>query len=80
MSTTISIDEAQSKLRELIRQLAPGDEVIITENEKAVARLVGQAPASVRPPRPGPGVCRGQIAYMAPDFDAPLEELKEYME
>jgi prevent-host-death family protein len=79
MSVTISIDEAQSKLKELIRQLAPGDEVIITENARPVAKLVAQT-TPPRPPRPGPGVCRGQIAYMAPDFDAPLEELKEYME
>ena len=30
--------------------------------------------------RPGPGLCKGSILYMAPDFDAPLEEMKEYME
>jgi hypothetical protein len=33
-----------------------------------------------RPPRPGPGACQGMIFHMAPDFDAPLEDLKEYME
>jgi hypothetical protein len=27
-----------------------------------------------------PGVCKGMISYMAPDFDAPLDDLKEYME
>jgi hypothetical protein len=31
-------------------------------------------------PRPGPGACKGMILYMAPDFDAPLEDMKEYME
>ncbi len=31
-------------------------------------------------PRPGPGACKGSILYMAPDFDAPLEDMKEYME
>ena len=31
-------------------------------------------------PRPGPGLCAGMIEYMAPDFDAPLEDMKEYME
>jgi hypothetical protein len=34
----------------------------------------------LRPPRPAPGACKGMIQYMAPDFDAPLEEMKEYME
>ena len=34
----------------------------------------------LRRPRPGPGACKGMILYMAPDFDAPLEDMKEYME
>ena len=49
MSATITIDEAQAKLRELIHQLAPGEEVIITENQEPVAKLVSQSPK----PRPG---------------------------
>ena len=31
-------------------------------------------------PRPAPGLFKGVIQYMAPDFDAPLEDMKEYME
>ena len=31
-------------------------------------------------PLPGPGALKGSILYMAPDFDAPLEDMKEYME
>ena len=31
-------------------------------------------------PLPGPGAFKGSILYMAPDFDAPLEDMKEYME
>jgi prevent-host-death family protein len=80
MSTTITIEEAQAKLKELIHQLAPGEEVIITEDSHPVARLVNEQPVSAKPPRPGPGLCKGMITYMAPDFDAPLEDLKEYME
>ena len=80
MSATIPLKEAQAKLKELIDNLAPGEEIVITENQQPVAKLVSEAPPPPKPPRPGPGVCRGMIAYMAPDFDAPLEELKEYME
>jgi len=79
VSTTITVEEAQAKLKELIRQLAPGDEVIITENQQMVAKLVGERPRP-KSPRPGPGLCKGMITYMAPDFDAPLEDMKEYME
>jgi hypothetical protein len=31
------------------------------------------------PPRQ-PGTLKGTVLYMAPDFDAPLEDFKEYME
>lgn len=80
MSTTVTMEEAQAKLKELIHQLVPGEEVIITENEQTVAKLVS-APAKPSPKeRPGPGLCKGMITYMAPDFDAPLEDMKEYME
>ena len=80
MSATITIDEAQGQLKELIHRLAPGDELVITENERPVARLVGEAPPPPKPPRPAPGWARDMIAYIAPDFDAPLEDMKEYME
>jgi antitoxin (DNA-binding transcriptional repressor) of toxin-antitoxin stability system len=79
MSSIISVDEAQGKLKDLIRQLAPGEELILTENQQPVAKLVG-AQAKPKIPRPGPGLCKGMITYMAPDFDAPLDDMKEYME
>jgi prevent-host-death family protein len=80
MFTTITIDEAQARLKDVIRQLAPGEEVVITENQQPVAKLVGGPSRPARPQRPGPGLCKGMITYMAPDFDAPLEDMKEYME
>jgi prevent-host-death family protein len=75
---TISVEEAQAQLRELIDKLAPGEEIIITKNEQPVAKLVGEQPQ--REPRPAPGLGKGSILYMAPDFDEPLEEFKGYME
>jgi antitoxin (DNA-binding transcriptional repressor) of toxin-antitoxin stability system len=78
MPATISLNEAQSRLKELIDQLAPGEEIVITESQQPVARLIGERP--VRLSRPSPGLGKGSILYMAPDFDAPLEEFREYME
>jgi len=77
MATTITVEEAQASLKELIHKLAPGEEVVITENEQPIARLVTE---QVRSARPAPGLGKGSILYMAPDFDEPLEEMKEYME
>jgi antitoxin (DNA-binding transcriptional repressor) of toxin-antitoxin stability system len=60
----------------VIGKLAHGEEVVITDNQQPVAKLVGERPA--RPPRPAPGAGKGPILYMAPDFDEPMEEFKEY--
>jgi len=45
-----------------------------------VAKLVNERPTPTKPTRPGPGLCKGMITYMAPDFDAPLDDMKDYME
>ena len=63
-------------LPELLDSLTPGDEVIFTRNHQRVAKLVSEAPK----PRPGPGLAKGMITFIAPDFDAPLDDMKEYME
>ena len=76
--TTVSIQEAQATLSDLIHRLTPDEEVVITENDQPVARLV---PAAAHPrPARRLGTLRGTVLYMAPDFDAPLEDFKEYME
>ncbi len=77
--TTITIQEAQAQLEEIIHRLAPGDEVVITENNQPVARLVPTA-AQV-PPRKIPrlGTLRGTVLSME-QFDDPLEDFKEYVE
>lgn len=72
--TTISIQDAQVKLPELIHGLAPGEEVVITENDQPVARIVSStAPKSSRQL----GAMRGTVRYMAPDFDASLDDFEE---
>jgi len=75
---TVTLEEAQAHLTELIEQLHPGEEIVITRDQKPVARLVAESD-SVRQPR-RPGTLKGTVLYMAPDFDAPLEDFKEYME
>ena len=76
--TIVSIQEAQAKLSDLIHRLTPEEEVVITENDQPVARLVSALGQKRLPRRLG--TLRGTVLYMAPDFDAPLEDFKEYME
>jgi antitoxin (DNA-binding transcriptional repressor) of toxin-antitoxin stability system len=73
---TVTIQEAQASLPDLIHKLTPGDEVIITENNQPVAKLVGEKPP-VRH-RPGPGLCKGMITIVADDEEH-LKDFEEYM-
>jgi prevent-host-death family protein len=72
---TVTIDEAQSKLKDLIDNLKPGEEVVITENDQPVARLV---PTPAQKSRPIPGSCKGMLTIASED-DAHLEDFEEYM-
>jgi prevent-host-death family protein len=74
--TTLSIAEAQTRLQELIQGLAPGEEVVITENSRPVAKLVGIAP--LRRLRPGPGLCNGMIEFVSDDEEH-LRAFVDYM-
>jgi len=72
--TTISINEAQAKLLELIHKLSPGDEVVITENNRPVARLVSTVN---RTSQRQLGTMQGTVLHMPDDFDAPLDDFQE---
>ncbi len=76
--TSLSIQEAQARLPDLVHGLTLGDEVVLVENDRPVARIVPAAAQTQRPPR-RPGTLRGTVLYMAPDFDAPLDDFKEYV-
>ncbi len=73
----VTIQEAQAGLSDLIHKLVPGEEVVITENDQPVAKLARTELKKQWPCKAGSA--KGKI-WMAPDFDAPLEAFKEYME
>jgi antitoxin (DNA-binding transcriptional repressor) of toxin-antitoxin stability system len=78
LMTVISVRDAQATLPELIHRLTPGQEVLLTEDDRPVAKLV--ATVAARTGAPKLGTQRGSVLYMAPDFDAPLDDFREYME
>ncbi len=75
MSVSITVEEAQAHLKEWIGKLAPGEELVITDNEQPVAKLI-----AARPQVRTLGTMKGTVRYIAPDFDAPLDDFKECME
>ena len=72
----MTIEEAATNLEFLIREAATGAEVVITRGDTPLARLV----AAEAPPRKArqAGSARGMV-WMAPDFEAPLEDFKDYV-
>lgn len=74
---TVSLEEARTRLDELIAQLAPGEEVVIASNGQPVA-VLSKVPRASRPCRAGSAAHRPH--WMAPDFDAPPEDFRESME
>jgi antitoxin (DNA-binding transcriptional repressor) of toxin-antitoxin stability system len=76
---TITLQEAQSHLSEIIDKLPPGEEVIITRDTKPVA-TIRATPASGPQKKRQLGTLKGSVLFMAADFDAIPEGFEEYVE
>ena len=74
---TITLEEAQSPLAEIIEKLPPGEEVAITRQDRAVATIRLAAPTSRKSPRFG--TLKGSILSIAPEFDAIPEGFEDYL-
>ena len=74
---TIPVEQAEGHLAEIIEKLPPGEEVVLTRDDKPVARLVRMEERTSWPSKAGSA--KDTILWMAPDFDAPLDDFKEYM-
>ena len=69
----VTIEDAQSRLGELIASGIPGEEIGIIQGSRLVAKLV----PLVSDDAPGSsfGSAKDSILFIADDFDAPLEHL-----
>ena len=75
--TTVTIEEAQAKLPELIEHLAKGEELVITRNQQPIARLLAEVKPERKPRKAGSA--KGMITIVADD-DEHLKDFAEYME
>ena len=71
---TLTIDEVQARLPQIIDALAPGEELVITRGDKAVARLTGELPKGV----PIYGRGKGKM-NLNMDDDEHIKDFAEYM-
>ncbi|MBI4866929.1 MAG: hypothetical protein HY816_08245 [Candidatus Wallbacteria bacterium] len=76
MARRIELREAQAHLKELIDSLALGEELVITDDQQSVAKLVGQRSETWQ--RPGPGLAKGMITIVADDEDH-LKDFADYL-
>jgi antitoxin (DNA-binding transcriptional repressor) of toxin-antitoxin stability system len=74
---TVTIEEAHAKLPMLIAQLGAGEELVITQNELPIARLVAEPNPSRKPRRPGSA--KGLLTIISDDEEH-LADFAEYMQ
>ena len=74
---TVKIEDAQAHLPQIIAGLNPGEPLTITKDGEPVATLTRHRSKSW-PCKAGSA--RELPHWMAPDFDAPLEDFRDYME
>lgn len=72
MTMTLQLAEAKTHFSEIVQKAMLGELIVVTKENRPVVRIVAIKPAQ-RVPGTGKGV------WMAPDFDAPLEDFEEYM-
>jgi antitoxin (DNA-binding transcriptional repressor) of toxin-antitoxin stability system len=70
----VSICEARTHLSRLIQEALDGEEIVIARGDEPLVRLVLVESA---PPQRSLGWAKGQVT-VAPDFDAPLDDLADY--
>ena len=75
--TILSIEQVPSELPMLIGKLAPGDEIVVTDGGKPVAKVTPMAPVEERPKR-RLGSAKGILTIISEDDDH-LQDFAEYM-
>ncbi|MBI3949249.1 MAG: DUF2281 domain-containing protein [Acidobacteria bacterium] len=71
----VDLNQAKTDVATLLQTALRGEEVIITQNDEPVLKLVRISTAK---PRRQSGSARGLI-WMSDDFDEPLDDFAEYM-
>jgi len=74
---TVTLEEAQAKLPELIRTLQAEQEIVITRDNRSIAKIVPLSGSAASGQRRVPGLLKGQIIFQ-PGWDEPLEDFAPY--
>ncbi len=69
-----NIADAKARFSEIVRKALQGEEIVIARANRPLLKLVPLA----RPGHRRPGSGRGEVLYVAPDFDALPEGFEEH--
>ena len=64
--------DAKARFSEMVQKAMLGETIIVTKENRPVVKIV-----AIKPVKRRPGTGKG--IWMAPDFDAPLDDFAEYM-
>ncbi len=73
----VTVSEAQERFPALLEQLAPGETLLIVVNNQTIARITRE---KVLASTCKAGSAKATEHWVADDFDAPLDDLAEYMQ
>jgi antitoxin (DNA-binding transcriptional repressor) of toxin-antitoxin stability system len=75
MTQTVSVELASANLSELIHALGPGDEIVVTDNNQPIARIV----PSGTPVKRKPGAWKGKLEVLDDSDDTILHHFQDYL-
>ena len=64
--------DAKARFSEIVQKAMLGETIIVTKENRPVVKIV-----PIKPLKRAPGTGKG--IWMAPDFDAPVDDFAEYM-
>jgi prevent-host-death family protein len=70
-----NIAQAKSRFSELVDKALLGEEIVISRDNKPLLKLIPVGTSVRRKP----GSAKGEVIYIAEDFDAPLSDFADYV-
>ncbi len=75
----VMLEDVGSQIIQLVQRASSGEDIVIVRDSTPVARITALPEDAPKPKRGGYGSGKDDLIYMADDFDAPLEDFKDYM-
>jgi antitoxin (DNA-binding transcriptional repressor) of toxin-antitoxin stability system len=76
MVRTMSVQNASEQLATLVRTLHPGDQIVLTDAEQPIARIV---PEEIGRRNRKAGLCKGMLEIVSDNDADILEHFKDYV-